>query len=75
MVDAQAVAQRARSKRRERGLKREELAVLAKVSVSTVDNLEQGRALPRIETLDRIAHVLGVSILKLLADPKRPLAA
>jgi DNA-binding XRE family transcriptional regulator len=75
MIDAQKVGERARGYRLAKGLKREEVAVLARVSVSTVDNLEQGRALPRIETVERVADVLGVTVSDLLAALLQPTAA
>ena len=67
MVDRTRVAERARERRRAIGLRREDVAVRAGVSSTTVDNLEQGKRLPRIETLDRIAEVLGVPLADLLA--------
>lgn len=75
MVDVKVVAQRVRDGREEKKLRREDVASQAKVSKTTVDSLEQGRRLPRIETLDRIAEVLGVSVSDLLAAARQLQAA
>jgi len=75
MVDVKIVAQRVRAGREGRQLRREDVASRAKVSITTVNNLEQGRWLPRIETLDRIASVLGVSVAELLEGELLPMAA
>lgn len=75
MVDMKVVARKTRELRTEGKLRREDIAVKAKVSMSTVELLEQGRRLPRIETLDRIAGVLGVSVSELLAVSRLPVAA
>lgn len=68
MLDPSRVARRVRTLREAAGKNRETLAVNAGVSKSTIDNLEQGKALPKIETLDRIAEALGVPLTSLLSE-------
>ena len=66
------------SRRRVAGLRREELAQLAGISVEYYQRLEQGRATrPSDEVLDAIAGILGLSEvehthLHRLAAPRRP---
>lgn len=75
MVERSEVARRTKTYREASQKRREDVAADAKVSMSTIEMLEQGRRLPRIETLDKIADALGISVLKLLADDRRPAAA
>lgn len=54
--------------RRERGLTHEELAHALGVSQSAIGRLEAGDSNPRLITLSRIAHALGVTLSELLMD-------
>jgi transcriptional regulator with XRE-family HTH domain len=55
--------------REERGLSQRELAARAGVVKSTIYEAEAGRHIPRIQTLEKLADALGVSIVDLL--PRR----
>jgi len=55
--------------REERGLSQRELAARAGVVKSTIYEAEAGRHIPRIQTLEKLADALGVSIADLL--PRR----
>ncbi|MGN0535692.1 MAG: helix-turn-helix domain-containing protein [Eubacterium sp.] len=54
--------------REEKGLTQKELAKILDVSDKAVSKWENGQSIPRIETLEKIADVLGVSIEALLSD-------
>ena len=54
------------------GLSQTELAVAASVTKSTVAAIEQGRANPRLDTLETIARALGVEVAELLAAGDAP---
>lgn len=75
MVNIKEVGMRVREQRRGIPLRREDVASKANVALSTIDLLEQGHRLPKIQTLDKIAEVLGVSLSDLLAARRRPVAA
>jgi transcriptional regulator with XRE-family HTH domain len=51
-----------RARRREQGLRQEELAIAAGVSTKTLHNLEAGMSNPRIDTLLRIFQGLGLAL-------------
>jgi transcriptional regulator with XRE-family HTH domain len=55
-------------------LSQEDLAALADVSRSTVQNLELGRRMPHPKNLAKIARSLGVTLPELRGDDLRPLA-
>jgi transcriptional regulator with XRE-family HTH domain len=61
------VAQRVVQIRQQRGLSQEALAAKAKLNRLTVTRLEAAAHPPTIETLDRIAHALGVSLADLVS--------
>jgi putative transcriptional regulator len=48
--------------RKAHGLSREQLAVQAGVSYSTIANLEAGRYTPRLDLALRLARILGVTV-------------
>lgn len=52
--------------RMEKGMKREELAELAFVNLDYLRAIEEGRKIPAVKTIARIADRLGVSIEDLL---------
>ena len=54
------------------GLSQAELAEAASVTKSTVAAIEQGRANPRLDTLEAIARALGVDVVDLLAAGDAP---
>jgi transcriptional regulator with XRE-family HTH domain len=57
--------------REERGLSQRALADRAGVVKSTIYEAEAGRRIPRIQTLEKLADALGVSIVDLLPSRKR----
>jgi transcriptional regulator with XRE-family HTH domain len=57
--------------REERGLSQRALADRAGVVKSTIYEAEAGRHIPRIQTLEKLADALGVSIVELLPPRKR----
>lgn len=68
MIDPRRLGEAFKRARQERGLRREDVAAMARVSQSTVDNLEQGRAIPRVETLEKLGAVVGLSVVELLRE-------
>lgn len=54
--------------RRAAGLKREEVAVRAGVSMRTVEHVEQGKSSPTVATLRRMCDVLGLSLGELFSE-------
>lgn len=62
MTLAEHVGRRIRERRDAIDMRREELAFKSKVSLKTVENAEQGRVLPRLDTLAAFAVVLGASM-------------
>lgn len=54
------------------GLSQAELAEAASITKSTVAAIEQGRANPRLDTLEAIARALGVEVVDLLAAGDAP---
>lgn len=51
-----------RQAREDAGLKREQLAVMADVSYSTLVNYETGESPPKLDTMIRLARVVGKSV-------------
>jgi transcriptional regulator with XRE-family HTH domain len=66
MSATKRVAERVVQLRHDRGMSQEALAAKAKVNRMTVTRLEAAAHPPNIETLDRIAGALGVSLSELL---------
>jgi transcriptional regulator with XRE-family HTH domain len=60
------VAARIAQLRAERGMSQELLATRAQINRVTLARLELGLHQPKLDTLDRIARVLGVSLVSLL---------
>jgi transcriptional regulator with XRE-family HTH domain len=56
--------------REQRGLSQQQLADRAGVVKSTIYEAEAGRHIPRIQTLEKLADALGVSIVDLLPSRK-----
>ena len=49
-------------------LTREELAELVGVSAKSIQRYEEGKQIPRLRTLKKIGHLLGVSMVRLLVE-------
>jgi transcriptional regulator with XRE-family HTH domain len=60
------VAARIAQLRDERGMSQELLAAKAQINRVTLARLELGLHQPKLDTLDRIARVLGVTLVSLL---------
>jgi len=60
------VAARIAQLRDKRGMSQEALAAKAHINRVTLARLELGHHQPKLDTLDRIARVLGVSLVSLL---------
>jgi transcriptional regulator with XRE-family HTH domain len=62
-----AFGEHLRALRDERGLTQEDLAALAAVERKTVNRLETGQHLPRLNAVFRLADALGVRVSELFA--------
>ena len=60
------VAERVAQLRQERGMSQEVLGAKARINRVTIARLEAALHPPNIETLDRIARALGVSLVDLI---------
>lgn len=69
---AARLGQRLRAARRASGLTLQQLADLAQVSIPTVSSAENGTRQPRLDTLQKLATALGMSMGALLTDPPAP---
>ena len=61
------VGRRVRRIRKMRGMSLRRLAAETGMAVANASNLETGKHEPRLETLDRVASVLGVTVAELVA--------
>jgi transcriptional regulator with XRE-family HTH domain len=61
--------------REEVGLSQSQLATRAGVSIDSLRNWEQDRALPKIDAVTRLARAMGVSLDRLAYDGEEPPAA
>ena len=61
------VGRRVRRIRKMKGMSLRRLAAEAGMAVANASNLETGKHEPRLETLDRVAAVLGVTVAELVA--------
>ncbi len=68
-ITAWAVAQRVREARERQGLTQEALAEKTGIARPNVVRLEQGRHLPTISTLQKVARALGLNVTTLIAPP------
>jgi transcriptional regulator with XRE-family HTH domain len=57
-----------RAIRKRRGLSQEEMAALINRSPDAISNLERGRSLPTIETLDELAKGLNIPLAEFFLD-------
>lgn len=64
-----AIGRRIRELRVRRGFTQQQLADLSGVGVMAISAIERGQANPKIDTLERIAHALTVTLPKLLEVP------
>lgn len=62
------LGRRVADRRRELGWLQAELAEKLKVETETISRFERGLALPSLERLDELAHVLGIPIADLLSS-------
>ena len=62
----QRVAARIVELRRKRGMTQETLAAKASIHRVSMVNIERGRKQPTLDTLDRIARALGVTLVDLV---------
>ncbi|MEK6589232.1 MAG: helix-turn-helix transcriptional regulator [Nitrospinota bacterium] len=68
-VIAWAVAQRVREARERQGLRQEDLAKKTGIARPNIVRIEQGRHIPTLTTLKKIADALGLDINSLMAQP------
>ncbi len=59
-----------RAIRKRRGLSQEEMAELINRSPDAISNLERGKSLPTIETLEELAKGLNISLAEFFLDPE-----
>ena len=64
----QIIGARVRAARKRRGYTQEQLADLIGRTVETVSNVERGRTIPTLETLDRLGHSLDVPLREFFDD-------
>lgn len=57
-----AIGQTIKARRKELGLTQNTLALLAQVGINTIVSIERGSKSPSIETLSKVANVLGLEI-------------
>lgn len=69
-LDLAALGTRVRELRRRRGLTLQEVAGRARVSSSTLSDLERAVKAPTVVVLDRVATALGTTISRLLQDER-----
>ena len=68
--DLQArIGRRLRAVRESRGLTQEDVAAAIERSVETVSNIERGRTLATLDTLDRLTRQLGIPLAEFLDEP------
>lgn len=68
-IIAWAVAQRVREAREKQGLRQDDLAGISGIARPNIVRLEQGRHLPTLTTLKKIADALGLDINSLMVQP------
>jgi transcriptional regulator with XRE-family HTH domain len=57
--------------RRKLGLTQEELAERIGVSFPRISDIENAKGQPRIDTIEKVAHGLGVSVMELIRPTKK----
>lgn len=68
----QTLPERVRAALVERGITQRELAESMGISYSHLSRIQSGQAVPSLETVDRFARALGVSVTYLLSEPGAP---
>lgn len=68
-IIAWAIAQRIREAREKQGLRQEDLAVKSGIARPNIVRLEQGRHIPTLSTLQKIAMALRLDMNNLMAEP------
>jgi Zn-dependent peptidase ImmA (M78 family)/DNA-binding XRE family transcriptional regulator len=71
-IDRLSLGENLRRLRQSRGITQSSLAQQASISLPTLRNVESGKVMPKVDTLQLIAHALETSILELL-KPARAL--
>lgn len=66
-IDWKDIGQRIREKRKEKGMRQEDLAELAEVSTSYIGMIERGEKFPSLETFIILANALDASADELLS--------
>jgi len=66
---AKRIGRRVRELRKKKGMSLRGFAKTAEMAVANASNLESGKHEPKLETLQRVAEVLGVSIADLVSAP------
>lgn len=69
------IGRRLRALRESRGLSQEEVAAAIDRSVETVSNVERGRVLAALETLDRLSRSLDVPIAAFFDEGATPVSS
>lgn len=69
-VIAWAIAQRIREARERQGLRQEDLAKMTGIARPNIARIEQGRHVPSLTTLNKIADALHLDISSLTAQPE-----
>lgn len=62
------IGRRLRALRESRGLTQEDVAAAIERSVETISNIERGRTLATLDTLDRLAQQLGIPLADFLDE-------
>lgn len=68
-IIAWAIAQRIREAREKQGLRQEDLAAKSGIARPNIVRLEQGRHIPTLSTLQKIARALNLNMNSLMAQP------
>lgn len=66
-MDYQTLGRQVRALRLQRGMTQEQLAEAAELSVPYISHIERGRKRASLETLERLAEALGITVAGLLA--------
>ena len=69
MAEPEGLGARVEWKRERAGMERRDLAAKAGISVHTVESLEQGRRIPTVPLLQRIARALDTTVAWMLSKP------
>ncbi|HEY8920989.1 MAG TPA: helix-turn-helix transcriptional regulator [Chitinophaga sp.] len=70
--EAIEIGEKLRERRRLLGIKQPELAFLSGVSSRTIQQVENGRGNPSLETLFQLADPLGLRLELILKEPQKP---